>query len=61
MEALIESKQGCRLLRIDIDRWGSDVAKQYSIRSIPALWLYDGRKRVSSDTGDVLSRVSSLD
>ena len=60
MEALINDKQACKLLRIDIDKWGSAVARQYVIRSLPTLWLYDGTTRVTTNTGDVLSRVNQL-
>ena len=61
MEALIEEKQNCVLRRIDIVRWGSDVARQFGIRSLPTLWLYDGQKRVTSDTRDALTRIQKLD
>ena len=60
MEALISDKQACKLLRIDIDKWGSAVARQYAIRSLPTLWLYDGTTRITTNTGDVLSRVNQL-
>ncbi len=60
MEALINGKQDCRLLRIDIDQWGSAVASQYGIRRLPTVWLYNGSERVASDTRDVLTRVSQL-
>ena len=61
MEALIESKQGCNLRRIDIGTWRSDVAKQFGINRLPTLWLYHDGKQVSRDTRDVLSRVTGLD
>ena len=60
MEALISDKQSCRVLRIDIDKWGSAVARQYAIRSLPTLWLYDGTTRVTTNTGEALSRVGQL-
>ena len=60
MEALINDKQACKLLRIDIDKWGSAVARQYAIRSLPTVWLYDGTTRITTNTGDALSRVNQL-
>ena len=60
MEALIQAKESCRLLRIDIDKWGSPVARQHGINSLPTVWLYDGSKRVSTDTRDALTRVDQL-
>ncbi len=54
MEALIRNTDAANLRIIDIDRWGSPVAEQYGIRSIPALWLYEGTERVSTDTREVL-------
>jgi thiol-disulfide isomerase/thioredoxin len=59
VEELVKKKQGVALRRIDIKRWGSPVADQYAITSIPQLWLYDGTRLVSRDVNDVLSRLSS--
>lgn len=58
VEALAQQKN-VRLRKIDIASWSSPVAKQFGIRSIPALWLYEGTERVSTDTRDVLNRVSN--
>jgi hypothetical protein len=60
LEALINEKQACKLLRIDIDKWSSAVARQYAIRSLPTVWLYDGTTRITTNTGDALSRVNQL-
>ena len=38
---------------VDIDKWGSPVANQHEIRSIPALWLYDGTELKSKDLKQV--------
>lgn len=58
MEAWTQQQtDGTRLLRIDIDNWGSPVAKQYGIRSLPTLYLYDGQTRVAGDTRAVLERL----
>ena len=60
MEALINQQQGTRLLRIDIDQWGSPVAKQYDINRLPTVWLYNGSQLVASDTRSVLAEVTQL-
>ena len=61
MEALINGKQACRLLRIDIDQWGSAVARQYGIRSLPTVWLYNGTTRVANNTSEAVTRIRQLD
>lgn len=48
-----------RLLRIDIDSWGSAVARQHGIRSIPQLWLYDGKELVTQDTRAALNALQA--
>jgi hypothetical protein len=53
LEAIVNAKEGTRLLRIDVDTWGSDVARQYGIRSLPTLWLYEGTKLESQNSRDV--------
>ena len=58
MEDLVKKNPGTQLLIVDIDRWGSPVAKQYSINSIPAAWLYDGTEQVSTDLRDVMGQLS---
>ena len=60
METLIKDKSNCVLRRIDIVTWKSDVARQFGIRSLPTLWLYDGHTRVAADTRDVLARVNGM-
>ena len=59
VEALVRKKEGARLLVVDIDSWGSDVAKQYTVTSLPALWLYEDGKRVSTDGQQILDRLAS--
>lgn len=61
MEALILGKKNAYLRRIDIRSWGSAVAKQFDIRWLPTLWLYDGTQRVSTDTHEVLKRLRTLE
>ena len=60
MEALINQKQSTRLIRIDIDKWGSPVANQYGINRLPTVWLYNGTNKVASDTRAVLAEVTQL-
>ncbi len=50
MEARIQEKGTVRLLRVDIDTWGSPVAKQYGINRLPTVWFYEGTRKVSTDT-----------
>lgn len=57
MEAIVEKLEDTKLRRIDIGSWSSAVAKQHGIRSLPSLWLYDGRELVSKDARDVLTRL----
>ncbi len=53
VEALVEQHDRVFLRKINIEDWGSPVAKQHHIRSIPALWVYgkDGKlfKKPGSD------------
>ncbi len=60
MEALINQKQGVRLLRIDIDRWGSPVAEQYGINRLPTVWLYNGTNKAASNTQAAFVQASQL-
>ena len=60
MESLVQSKSNCKLRRIDIVKWGSDVARQFGIRRLPTVWLYNGLTRVSSDAQDVFAQVQGL-
>ena len=61
MEALILTKPDCNLRRIDIQKWGSDVAKQFGVRRLPTVWLYKGEERVETDRRKVLKRLTKLD
>lgn len=42
---------------MDIDTWSSDVARQYGIRSLPTLYLFEGKELVLTDTRAVLARL----
>ena len=52
------AKQGVVLRKVDIKSWTSEAARQHGIQSIPQLWLYDGTKLVTSDSGRVMSWLS---
>ena len=46
-----------QLLKIDIKKWGSPVAEQHKVKSIPQLLLYEGTKLVSADRGQVMAAL----
>ncbi|MCZ6573402.1 MAG: thioredoxin family protein [Planctomycetota bacterium] len=58
LEDLAEETGGFVIRKIDIDEWGSDVARQYNIRRLPTLWLYDGDELVSKDTREIIQVLS---
>ena len=55
MDRLARIKKNFRIVKIDIDKWGSPVAQQYEIRSLPSLWLYDGDTLMSEDKNEVIA------
>lgn len=58
MEAWTQQQtDGTRLLRVDVDTWGSPVAKQFGINSLPTVYLFEGRDLVLTDTRAVLARI----
>ncbi|MEZ4649912.1 MAG: thioredoxin domain-containing protein [Candidatus Eisenbacteria bacterium] len=58
LEARVQAKQ-IPLRKVDIVKWGSPVSTQYSIQSIPALWLYKDGKLVSKDSQQVFDHLNS--
>jgi hypothetical protein len=54
LEALARRLGTIRLRRVNVSEWESDVARQYGIRRLPALWLYDGHELLSEDAREVL-------
>jgi len=38
--------------------WDSPVGKQHDITSLPTLWLYDGKKRISADQAQIMAFLS---
>lgn len=49
-----------RLRLIDIGDGRTAVARQYEIRGVPSLVLYEGRKRIANDTRQVVAKLDSL-
>jgi len=59
LEALIRKLGTVRLRKIDVVSWQSEVSKQFHIRRLPRLHLYDGTRLVTDDTRQVLQTLSS--
>ncbi len=57
LEALVSERPFVRLLRIDVKSWDSPVARQHEIQSLPQVWLYDGKERLTADQGRALALV----
>jgi thioredoxin-like negative regulator of GroEL len=49
--------QDLRLLKVDIAKWGSPVARQFGIDSIPHLLLYEDGALVAEGTRAVLAKL----
>ncbi len=54
MEAWVAENKTIRLRRIDVVNWNSEVARQFEIRRLPTLMLYDGTDLISDDKQEVL-------
>ena len=50
----MEERDDVRLVVVDVESWGSPVAKQHGIRRLPTVWLFEGEDRVSTDVGSIL-------
>ena len=61
MESLIRTKQNVQLRRIDINTWNSQVARQFGIRRLPTVWLFNGTEKVTTDRNKALARITKLD
>ena len=55
MKGLARQKKNFRVVTIDIGNWGSPVAKQYEIRRLPTLWLYEGKELRTEDRDEILA------
>ncbi len=53
-------KGNLRLLKIEVPRGGSDVGAQYSIHTLPTLWLYEGGEIVSTETREIIGMLSQV-
>ena len=54
LEAWVDKNKTVRLRQIDVRSWDSDVSRQFGIRRLPTLKLYDGADLISDDTKEVL-------
>jgi hypothetical protein len=54
LEAWVAENKTIRLRRIDVVNWNSEVARQFEIRRLPTLMLYDGTDLISDDKQEVL-------
>ncbi len=57
LAAQIGKRGTFRLRTIDIDQWASPVARQFEIRKLPTLLLYDGDELVSENRREILNFV----
>ncbi|MBL8898833.1 MAG: hypothetical protein JNM84_14435 [Planctomycetes bacterium] len=57
LEALVKERPFVRLRKIDVKSWDSPVARQHEIESLPQVWLYDGKERLTADRGRALALV----
>jgi len=58
LEARIKELNTVRLRKVNIVKWGSDVAKQHGINSLPSLHLYDGNELESKSGPAVLAALN---
>ena len=57
MEALANARDDVFLRKVDIVSWGSPVAKQFGLNSIPHLVLYEDGREVQSGVREVLAKL----
>ena len=55
----MRGRDDAKLLVVDIDTWGSDVAKQYAVNSLPAVWVYEDGERVTTDLQQAFDRLAN--
>jgi hypothetical protein len=60
LAALVRQHPLLKLRRIDVVSWHSPVAEQFSIRSLPTLWLYENGELVTKDSNEISRRLSAL-
>lgn len=49
-----------RLQFIDIRNWNSPVAKQFDIRMLPMVWLFENGRQLTNETGATLATLQGL-
>ena len=59
LEALAEHDPKVKLRVIDIGSWDSPVARQFGIRLLPTVWLYEDGALYSKDRDRVLAKLNS--
>ena len=59
LEAHIRKLGTVRLRKIDVASWKSEVSRQFKIRRLPTLHLYDGTRLVLDDSRQVLRTLDS--
>jgi hypothetical protein len=57
LEAYVKANPSVTLRKVDIGQWGSPVAEQYGIKSIPYLRLYKDGKLEAEGTREVMARL----
>ena len=60
LAALVRRQPQLKLRVVDVVRWDSPVAEQYSIRCLPTLWLYENGALASQKSDEVLARLAAL-
>jgi len=56
LEALVNARSDTKLLKIEVPR-GAPVARQYGVRYLPTLWLYEDGALVAQDVEAVMARL----
>ena len=60
LAALAQRQPQLKLRRVDVVRWDSPVAEQFSIRCLPTLWLYENGSLVTKNADEISRRLSAL-
>jgi len=56
LEGLVRKHKGWRVRTIDIEKWGSPVARQYGIGKVPTVWMFRGLELVEDNYKAILAR-----
>lgn len=60
LEAFANHRSDMRLQFIDIRNWNSPVAKQFDIRMLPMVWLFENGRQLTNETGATLATLQGL-